>query len=343
MKKRNSQTACIKIATLLLLFLLSPAPARPAPAADPPPPPDPEVHLGTQLFFDPRLSLENDISCASCHQPERAFTDGLPHAVAGGGRTMDRNTPTLLNVVKLSAFYWDGRATKLGDLILSEIGNPQAMNQDAAALERELSGIPGYARQFRAVYGTAPTSRTTARAIAAFIRTLYTKPAPIDRFLVGDTRAISLTAQRGMELFQGKARCAFCHKGFDFTDSEFHNIGVPATPDFSNTTFFGLRKIQPPRDSDEGRFAVTGRQEDRGSFKTPTLRNITQTGPYMHNGVFKTLKEVMIFYNEGGVRNANLDMEMKPLKLSALEISDIIEFMKTLRGELPKIEKPELP
>jgi cytochrome c peroxidase len=146
-----------------------------------------------------------------------------------------------------------------------------------------------------------------------------------------------------MELFRGQGRCAFCHKGYDFTDSGFHNIGVPSKPHFDEFSPFFFLKSNSPLDNDVGRYRVTHREEDRHAFKTPTLRNITETGPYMHNGVFKTLREVMEFYNHGGVRNANLDMEMKPIKMSSLEIQDLLDFMETLKGEIPAIEKPELP
>jgi cytochrome c peroxidase len=302
-----------------------------------------EALLGKQLFFEPRLSDGNRMSCSTCHVPELAFTDGRPLAIGNNGRTLKRNTPTLLNVHKLSALYWDGRESAVEPAILSEMGDPDAMNMQPDALVEKLNGIPGYVNRFQKTYGTVISTRAITRALAAFLRTLVTEPAPIDRYLVGDKRAISLTAQRGMELFQGKARCAFCHKGFDFTDSEFHNIGVPSVPEYGKTKFFGLRKIQPPLDDDTGRYAVTNRADHRSAFKTPTLRNITQTAPYMHNGVYTTLEQVMIFYNEGGVRNPNLDDEMKPLSLTPLEIQDVIDFMRTLTGQLPVIERPELP
>jgi cytochrome c peroxidase len=341
MQKRNFGKGAVRfMAMMLVLFSAGLGPIN---AAGPKEGGNSETHLGKQLFFDPRLSLGNRMSCSTCHIPEKAFTDGLPYPISRGGATSNRNTPTLLSVDKLSSYYWDGRVHTLEDLIIAELENPIGMNIDRVALVKKLNQIPGYVEQFQNLFGHEVNLGGITQALTAFVRTIATKPAPIDRYLVGDNQAISLTAQRGMELFQGKARCASCHKGFDFTDSEFHNIGVPSVPYFNNTTFFGLRKVQPPLDPDPGRYTVTQLKEDKGAFKTPTLRNINQTGPYMHNGIFQTLEEVMIFYNEGGVRNPELDMEMKPLKLTSLEINDVLDFMDALTGELPKIEVPELP
>ena len=337
---RKKWAFCLLIPLFLLTEGPSELPSIPPVYAETP---TPEVWLGTQLFFDPRLSKGNRLSCASCHKPQLGFTDGLPRARGYNGAYLLRNTPTLLHVDKLGSYDWDGSVAHLEDQILSEIKNPDIMNMDLESLIQKLNHIPGYVQQFQALYGTPVMEIGIARAMAAFQRTLITKPAPIDRYLVGERRAISVTARRGMELFQGKARCALCHKGFDFTDSDFHNIGVPTLPYANESKSFGFRKTKPLLDQDVGRFGVTGQIEDRGAFKTPTLRNITQTGPYMHNGVFKTLEEVLVFYRNGGVRNASLDVEMKPINLTSLEIQDIIDFMETMTGELPKIEKPKLP
>jgi cytochrome c peroxidase len=304
---------------------------------------DSRIQIGTQLFFDPRLSDDNSMSCVTCHRPDRAFTDGLPHAVGRRGKALDRNTPTLLHVGKLSSLFWDGRATTLEDQVLIHLQDPDIMNMSPDALVNKLAQVPGYVREFKVAYGSPVTWAGIANSIASFERTLGTRSAPIDHFYVGRNRAISITAQRGMELFRGKGRCAFCHKGYDFTDSDFHNIGVPSKPHVNEFNPFFFLKSTSPLDDDMGRYAVTHREEDRHAFKTPTLRNITETGPYMHNGVFKTLREVMEFYNHGGVQNADLDIEMKPVKMSSLEIQDLLDFMETLKGDIPVIEKPELP
>ena len=299
-----------------------------------------ELQLGHQLFFDPRLSGNNKMSCATCHKPELAFTDGLPLARGRDGLILKRHTPTLLHLADQSFFFWDGRVTTLHEQVLFPIRDPFEMNQDLDELVDELNRVPGYVEQFKKTYGTSITLQGISQAIAAFERTFITRSSPFDEHLFGNKTALSPSAQRGLELFQGKASCAFCHQGFNFTDSGFHNIGVPPHPD-QKGKLRGKSKIPP--DQDVGRYAVTGRPEDRGAFKTPTLRNIAQTAPYMHNGTFKTLEEVMEFYDKGGGRNANLDMQMKPLGLTKREKKDLIEFMKALTGQLPDIKKPLLP
>jgi len=310
------------VATTLAIF--QPSLERPAQAMDR----EAQILLGTLLFFDPRLSRDNQMSCATCHKPELAFTDGLPLAKGYNGKTLKRNTPALLHLTDHSSFFWDGRSSSLEQQDLEPIQNPDEMNQNLDALVAKLNQIPGYVSQFQKLYGTPVTVKGITQALAAFERTLISKDAPFDRFLAGQKTAISPAAQRGINLFQDKARCAFCHKGFNFTDSDFHNIGVPSLP--------GQKE-------DVGRYAVTRRAEDREAFRTPTLRNATQTAPYMHNGIFKTLGEVVEFYNKGGGKNPNLDIQMKPLGLTAQEKKDLVEFLKTLTGSLPKIVVPSLP
>jgi cytochrome c peroxidase len=301
-----------------------------------------QIQLGKQLFYDTRLSENKKISCATCHKAERAFTDGLPTARGVNGKILNRNTPTLLHVVDLYSFFWDGRASTLEAQILEVIQNPDEMNMDLDGLVHRLNEIPGYTAQFKKIYGTRVTARGIARSIAAYERTLVTQASPFDKYLAGDKSAISPPAQKGLELFQGKANCALCHHGFIFTDSEFHNIGVPSNE--SSSRLFPRRKQgNQVQDEDMGRYRITRRSEDMGSFKTPTLRNITQTAPYMHNGIFKTLEEVIEFYDKGGIKNPNLDMQMKPLGLTAQEKFHLLEFLKTLTGPLPDSNSPELP
>ena len=303
-----------------------------------------QIQLGKQLFFDVRLSKNKKMSCATCHKPERAFTDGLPLARGLNGKTLKRNTPTLLHVADHDSFFWDGRASSLDAQILEVIQNPDEMNMDLDGLVNRLNQIPGYTAQFMKIYGTGVTVRGITRSIAAYERTLVTQPSPFDKYLSGDQSAISPPAQKGLELFQGKANCALCHHGFTFTDSEFHNIGIPSLLKQNSPRRFSLGKQgKRPQDDDMGRYGITRRREDMSSFKTPTLRNITQTAPYMHNGVFKTLEEVIEFYNKGGIKNPNLDMQMKPLGLTAQEKFHLIEFLKTLTGPLPDTNIPELP
>jgi cytochrome c peroxidase len=303
-----------------------------------------QIQLGKQLFYDARLSKNKKISCATCHKPELAFTDGLTVARGLNGKTLKRNTPTLLHVADLYSFFWDGRASSLEAQVLEVIQNPDEMGMKLDDLVNRLNQIPGYTAQFMNIYGTRVTVRGITRSIAAYERTLMTQPSPFDKYLSGDKTAISPPAQKGLEIFQSKANCALCHHGFIFTDSEFHNIGVPSLSEQNSSRLFSRGKQRKlPKDDDIGRYKLTKRREDMGSFKTPTLRNITQTAPYMHNGVFKTLEEVIEFYDKGGVKNTNLDMQMKALGLTAQEKFHLIEFLKTLTGPLPDPSIPELP
>jgi cytochrome c peroxidase len=269
------------------------------------------------------------MSCASCHRPELAYTDGLPLARGAGGKPLARNTPTLLHVGDQTAFFWDGRVRTLEEQALHPIQNADEMNHPTEELANTLNAIPGYRHEFQAVYRRPVTPELIGRALAAFERTIVARAAPLDRYLGGERRALSPAAQRGMDLFQDRARCAFCHKGLSFTDSDFHNIGTPPRP--------GML-------ADPGRFAVTRLDADRGKFKTPTLRNVAMTAPYMHNGVFATLEDVVEFYNRGGGRNAQLDDLMQPLHLKPAEMRDLVEFLKSLTGTvraLPPLTLPE--
>jgi cytochrome c peroxidase len=295
----------------------------------------PLVQLGRQLFFDTRLSSDDDLSCASCHIPEKAYTDGLPVARGHRGKMLSRNTPTLLHLREYLSFFWDGRSSTLQDQIIEVMNNPNEMNMSADELEKKLRRIPGYVEQFNKLFGTEITLSGVTRAIVAFEETLVTERAPFDRFMAGNPNSLNPSARRGLELFQNKGKCAFCHKGFNFTDSNFHNIGVPPRANDS-----GRRNNS---NHDEGRMAVTGRAGDRGAFKTPTLRNIAQTAPYMHNGVFETLEEVIEFYNDGGGKNPNLDIQMEALRLTPREKKDLVAFLKALTGKYPVAKRPPLP
>lgn len=282
--------------------------------------------LGRQLFFDPRLSGDRSMSCATCHLPEKAFGDGLPRAKGAGGRELARNTPTLLNVGFFESFFWDGRTASLEDQALEPIRSQDEMNQDLDELERELNAIPGYVEQFQDVFDSPVTREGIARALAAFQRTLVTGPAPFDRYLNGDEAALTESARRGMELFQGEAGCVQCHHGPLLSDGKFYRIGVAS--------------------KDEGRAAVTGNREDTGKFRTPSLRNVAQTGPYMHNGSLKTLEDVVLFYYRGVPRTTpgGFRPDVQPLSgQSFTEIEDVVAFLESLTGEPPKIDPPELP
>ncbi|WP_197443130.1 cytochrome-c peroxidase [Lignipirellula cremea] len=285
-----------------------------------------KVELGKTLFFDPRLSGDNKMSCATCHIPDKAYGDGLALSPGAGGKLLVRNTPTCLNVGFLNRFFWDGRAVSLEEQALGPIQSPVEMNQNLEELEAELAEIPGYVSEFEKVFGTKPRSDGIAKALAAFQRTLVTEPSPFDRYLEGDKDALSDRAKKGLELFQGDAGCIRCHSGPLLSDEEFYRIGV-----FSK---------------DEGRAIVTGKKEDRYRFRTPTLRNIAQTGPYMHNGSLKTLESVVTFYYrdipETGRDGLPLDAEALSGQ-SYSEIGLIVEFLKSLTGKTPKVVPPTLP
>ncbi|MCF6156188.1 MAG: cytochrome-c peroxidase [Candidatus Brocadia sp.] len=281
-----------------------------------------KIELGKKLYFDPRLSGNNWISCATCHNPTLGFTDGLPRMLGGPtSQEGGRNSPTIINCAYNEFQFWDGRAATLEEQALGPIQNPNEMVETLDNVVRKLSGIPGYVKAFKEVFGTGVTADGIAKAIAAFERTIVFANSPFDRYMQGDVNAMSESARRGMELFIGKAECIECHNGPNFTDNKFHNIGVPA---------------DGPLKEDLGRYNVTKNEADKGAFKTPTLRNITETGPYMHNGYFPTLFEVVQFYNGGGCESKG-SPDIHALNLTGQEVNDLIEFMKALTGELVQI------
>ena len=284
-----------------------------------------KIELGQQLFFDPRLSGDNNMSCASCHPPGKSFADGLPQALGRSGQRLDRNTPTLLNVAFYSTFFWDGRAGSLEEQALVPIQSPLEMNQNLAELERELNRIPAYVRQFQSVFGSKATGDAIAKALASFQRTLVTEPSPFDRYLEGEEDALSEEAKEGMELFM-EVGCVRCHHGPLLTDDRFHRVRIGH--------------------GDLGRGAVTGEAGDNYRFRTPGLRNIAQTGPYMHNGSRRTLEDVVTFYYRGiwSTGGGDLPLDIEPmLDRSFSEISPIVTFLESLTGQAPKISPPPLP
>lgn len=275
----------------------------------------PEVALGRKLFFEPRLSRTGKVSCASCHDPKQGFSDGRPVSVGVEGRKGTRNAPTVLVAPKAPLLFWDGRARSLEEQALGPIANPVEMDADVATVVRTLAADAGYDRQFRAVYGAPPSEATLAKAIAAYERALEPGDSPYDRWLAGDTGALSPAASRGSFTF-AHARCAACHKGPDLTDHQFHNVG------------WGMDLPKP----DAGRGGITGDRADFGKFKTPTLRNIAESGPYFHDGRAKTLEEVVDFYDRGGIPHENLDPRVRPLNLPDDQKADLVEFLEALSG-----------
>lgn len=300
-------------------FFLQPLEKNPAPQ---------EVELGRQLFFDPRLSSNNSISCASCHQPAKAWTDGLPRAKGLLHHELKRNTPSLLNIFYSKSFFWDGRAKDLDELAMIPVQELQEMGQDPNELVLKLNRVPGYVRQFLEVYGLAGiTPSNISKAISAFIKSgIAADPAPIDRFYK-DRSALGPAAQRGLRLFVGKARCNMCHVGPIFTDNNFHSIGLKPAP--------GL--------DDVGRYQYSPDEHSWRAFKTPTLRNLGLTAPYMHDGSLKTLAEVVEFYDRGGDEKEKQDVLIKPLGLTSQEKEDLVAFLEALTSPQAAFKSPDLP
>jgi cytochrome c peroxidase len=285
-----------------------------------------KVELGKKLFFDPRLSGDNKMSCATCHIPSKAYGDGLAVSPGASGKPLRRNTQTCLNVGFLRSLFWDGRAASLEEQALGPIESTAEMNQDITELEQELAAIDGYVAEFSEVFNTPPNRDSIAKALAAFQRTLVTGPSPLDRYLAGDKDALSPPAKRGLELFQGEAGCIECHNGPLLSDEKFYRLGVSYR--------------------DVGREKVTGNKEDRYRFRTPSLRNVAETGPYMHDGSQETLTDVVTFYFRS-VPETPVDglMPDRPA-LTAQSFSDIdplVEFLKSLSGEVQQLSPPTLP
>jgi cytochrome c peroxidase len=322
-----------------------------------------KIELGRQLYFDPRLSKDHSISCASCHHPENAFARATQFGEGVGGQKGKRNSPVAYNRILSSVQFWDGRAATLEEQALGPIANPIEMSNTHDVCVSHLGTIPGYKMQFEKIFPDGLTINNVAKAIASFERALVTGPSawdfyePLKNFeeayaseledlevlkeddpdmfeeymalkKVSDEHPMSESAKRGAVLFfSDKGGCTACHVGANFTDEKYHNLGV------------GMDKPEP----DLGRFVVTNDEKDKGAFKTPTVRNVELTGPYMHDGSQKTLEEVVEWYNKGGHKNQWLDEKIKPLNLSDQEKADLVAFMKALTGPLPKVQLARLP
>jgi cytochrome c peroxidase len=291
---------------------------------------DAKVALGKALYFDKRLSADGTVSCATCHDPAKGWTDQAPVSTGIRGQKGTRSAPTVLNAAYMEVQFWDGRAPSLEEQAKGPIANPIEMGNTHARAVKTLAGIKGYRPLFQAAFGDdAVDIDRVAKAIASFERTVLSGDSPYDRWQAGDKTAMSESAARGFALFNSptKANCAICHDGFNFSDSDYHNLGV------------GLNAKNP----DLGRFAVTKNPKDTGAFKTPTLRNLADTGPYMHDGSEKTLRGVVEFYNRGGEKNPHLDGRIHPLGLTPDEVADVAAFLDALNGDKVAVEAPALP
>jgi cytochrome c peroxidase len=288
-------------------------------------PPTPEtIRLGRWLYYDPRLSADGTISCATCHLPENAFSEAKPVSTGIDGQQGTRKSPSFINQAWTiyPHFFWDGRAASLEEQALGPIANPIEMGNTHEAMIQTLEGIAGYAAYFGEAFGSEEiTEERVAKAIADYERTRMSGNSPWDRWQMNrDETAVSEEVKKGHEIYFGKAGCNQCHLGQNFTDGTFHNLGVGWDPE--TETF-----------ADDGRFEVTGEEADRGAFKTPTLRDVTKHPPFMHDGSVETLREVMELYDDGGHPNPNLDPKMKPLELTDEEIDQLLALMEALEGE----------
>ena len=318
-----------------------------------------KIELGRQLYFDERLSSDNTISCASCHDPEQGYGAQTSFGIGVQGQQGGRNSPVSFNRILSKEQFWDGRAASLEDQAVGPVANPIEMGNTHEACVAFVASNPGYKQQFERIFADGVSIDNIGKAIATFERAIVTGPAPYDvyapiaafeRTFADDLEYLdeepelkqkydalkaaaakmpmSESAQRGMKLFAGKANCAACHAGANFTDEQYHNLGV------------GMDAEKP----DLGRYEVTKAEKDKGAFKTPTIRNVVLTAPYMHDGSQKTLEEVVEWYDKGGHKNKWLSDKMKPLNLTEQEKRDLVAFMvEGLTGSFPKVAQARLP
>jgi cytochrome c peroxidase len=283
------------------------------------------AELGKMLFFDPRLSGSNWISCASCHNPALGWSDGLPTAIGNGMQVLGRRTPSIVNSSYGTIFMWDGRFHSLEEQAWGPMLAAGEMHGAADPILQKLKQVPGYPQAFERAYpGEGITKDTVAKAIASFERTIVSSNSPFDSWTAGDEAAMSPAAKRGFELFIGKANCVACHQGANFTDQGFHNIGLKDTQDVGR-----YEKIPVPA--------------MKGAFKTPSLRDVALRAPYMHNGMYRTLQNVVDHYDRAGDEKGNLDANLHPLGLSSQEKQDLVEFMRALTGDPESVTVPRLP
>ncbi|MDQ7069385.1 MAG: cytochrome c peroxidase [Rhodobacterales bacterium] len=296
--------------------------------------------LGQRLFFDKRLSGDAALSCATCHQPENGFADGMPLSLAYPGSKGFRNTPTLINTAIADNWFHDGRiGTNLNDVTRESITEDYMMNMDMRLMQERVKQDPVYVEMFAAAGYGEPSNGSIRKAIPEYLNTLISKGAAFDEGTMSDG------ATRGQELFTGKAGCVSCHNGSRFTDDQAYNIGVAENPDIWSdpmrhmtyaafAQFMGIENYMNIR-RDVGAQIIRNPvdRSDVGSFNTPTLRELTYTAPYMHNGTFDSLFEVVAFYNAGGGDDANKDPRIKPLGLTFAEQKDIVAFLEALSGD----------
>lgn len=282
-----------------------------------------EIALGKTLFFETRLSSTNTVSCATCHQPDKGFSDGQRFSVGVAGTPLKRHTPHLYNLAWSRTLFWDGRASSLEEQALAPIRNAEEMGLAGDAAAVKLRAIPSYAATFGEVFGKSGVSMSNiARALAAFERTLVSKDSPADRYAAGETTALSESAVRGRTLFFGRAMCSTCHGGPNFTDGLFHNTGVMGE-DAGRAAFDRVGEFQ---------MRPYPFFQMRRAFKTPGLRNVALTAPYQHDGSEASLEEVVSFYNKGGrdPQSYGKALDIRPLNLTEGDLKDLVAFLEGL-------------
>ena len=297
-----------------------------------------KAELGKRLFFDPRLSGDAALSCATCHIPSKGFSDGKALSDAYPGTKGFRNTPTLINTAHKKAWFHDGRiGTNLNDVTRDQITETIWMNMDMRIMQERLKQDPVYVKMFKEAGFGEPSNGAVRNAIPEYIKSLASKNVPFDR------GSMSAAAKRGRKLFTGKAGCVRCHNGPLLSDGEAHNLGVPENMRIFQeplrhvafiafSSWMGIQNFMNLR-RDPGAMVRNNNPGDMGKFITPTLRELKQTAPYMHNGTFKTLADVVAFYNRGGGKDSNKDKALRPLRLSGKERSDLVAFLEALSGD----------
>lgn len=334
-KPKVAEVAAKPVGTPIALQTPLGLPPVPVPVDNPPT--AETVALGRRLYYDKQLSADNTVACANCHSPATAFTDGKAVSQGVNGKTGTRNAPTVLNAAYHTLQFWDGRAKSLEEQAGGPIQNPVEMNQAHDVMVAKIGKLTDYKTAFDKAFGPGPvTVDKVEKAIASFERTAVSGNSPFDRYQYGgDKKALSPAAIRGLAIFTDKnrANCVACHtieeKYALFTDGKFHNIGVGVDAN-------GELK-------DQGRYAETHQEADRGAFRTPTLRNVALTAPYMHDGSLKTLKDVVDFYVGGGTSNPHLDKDIKEIKLTGPERADLVAFLESLTGDTPADSGPPTP
>ncbi len=328
---------------------LAPMTTVPAPEQNPQTPE--KIELGKKLFFDRRLSGDGTMSCATCHDPDHAFADGLDISLSYPTTRNWRNSPTILNVGYQKSLFHDGRALSLEDQALFPMLSSFEMNRNIDFVEEVIRAVPEYVDAFQQVFKGEPNRERMAMAIAAFERSLVSRKTPLDRFLKGDKKALSDEAKKGMAIFTGKGKCVECHFGESLSDNKFYALNVPENPEHQTdpriaVTRRFVAKVSGFEDyrtltEDLGRYLVTKDKKDRKAFRTPTLLEIARTGPYMHNGIFATIEDVTDFFDKGGGKGNTV---LKPLGLTNKEKKYLNRFLvEALSGESVPFEYPKIP